>query len=90
MTVVSDEYVNEKFFIISIMITSILNAFVVIIFFTILYLIFAVYIRRLHNTGASGWFALLVLIPVIDFLLFIYLLFAPREKGANKYGKVQK
>lgn len=50
-------------------------------------------VRRLHDTGYSGWFALLIIviafIPFINFLNFVvglYLLFAPGQIGANKYG----
>lgn len=35
------------------------------------------YIRRWHDRGRSGWMTLLSLIPIVGFVLFLYLLFAP-------------
>lgn len=42
--------------------------------------------RRLNDLGHSGWFALLSLVPLINFLLGLYLLFAPGEQVGNEYG----
>lgn len=44
-------------------------------------------IRRLHDLGKSGWFALIAIIPVIGFVFSIYLFFAPGQIGSNQYGK---
>jgi uncharacterized membrane protein YhaH (DUF805 family) len=51
---------------------------------------FGVYIflcrRRLHDTGASGWWILLSLIPLVN-LYFLYLMMFKRgDAGANEYG----
>jgi uncharacterized membrane protein YhaH (DUF805 family) len=35
------------------------------------------YIRRWHDLGRSGWMTLLLLIPFVNFFVFLYLLFAP-------------
>lgn len=43
-------------------------------------------IKRLHDVNLSGWFALLILIPSINFIFFLYLLFAGGTIGMNKYG----
>lgn len=46
----------------------------------------AVTIRRLHDTGKSGWWVLLYLIPVIgEVIILIFCLF-DSEPGVNKYG----
>ena len=46
----------------------------------------AVTIRRLHDTGKSGWWVLLYLIPVIgEIIILIFCLF-DSEPGVNKYG----
>ena len=42
--------------------------------------------RRLHDTGKSGWFQLISLIPVIGSLVVIYLMAQPGNPGANQYG----
>ena len=41
--------------------------------------------RRLHDTGRSGWWLLLGLIPIAN-LYLIYLLAQRGEKGSNRYG----
>lgn len=49
----------------------------------------AVTVRRLHDTGRSGWWFLLSLIPVINIVLII-LLALDGAKSANKYGESPK
>jgi len=46
----------------------------------------SVYVRRLHDINQSGLLTLLLLVPFVNLLLFLYLLFAPGTQGANKYG----
>ncbi|MDR2789751.1 MAG: DUF805 domain-containing protein [Campylobacteraceae bacterium] len=46
----------------------------------------AISVRRLHDIGQSGWFALLWLVPIVDLVLLIVLLAADGERGENKYG----
>lgn len=43
-------------------------------------------IRRLHDLNKTGWLCLIMLIPVINTLFGIYLLFAPGTVGYNDYG----
>ena len=42
--------------------------------------------RRLHDLGFSGWWWLLMLIPLANLVFLLYLLFAPGKIGANAYG----
>lgn len=42
--------------------------------------------RRLHDVDRTGWWALLVLVPVLNLLLFVYLLLVPGSDGTNRYG----
>ncbi len=44
------------------------------------------YVRRLHDVNQSGLLTLLIFVPFVNLLLFLYLLFAPGTQGANKYG----
>ncbi len=45
----------------------------------------AVSVRRLHDIGKSGWIALILIIPVVNFLV-IYYMCIPGFKGENEYG----
>jgi uncharacterized membrane protein YhaH (DUF805 family) len=42
--------------------------------------------RRLHDTGKSGWFQLVWLIPLVGWILMIYWLAQP-SAVANEYGE---
>ncbi|CAM3529005.1 Inner membrane protein YhaH [Vibrio aerogenes CECT 7868] len=46
----------------------------------------AVTVRRLHDTGRSGWWALIALIPFIGTLVLIVLTIFEGDKGSNEYG----
>lgn len=47
---------------------------------------FAVAVRRLHDTGKSGWFLLIGAIPLIGVLFLLIFMVADSTPGANKYG----
>lgn len=49
----------------------------------------AVGVRRLHDTGRSGWFLLLGIIPVAN-LILIYFFACDSQPGTNKYGENPK
>jgi len=51
-----------------------------------LYGMMVVIIRRLHDRNKSGWFILLLLIPIVQFLMLLYLLFARGCNRANRFG----
>lgn len=42
--------------------------------------------RRLHDINLSGFFVLVVFVPVLGFFFLLYLFFAPGNVGANQYG----
>jgi uncharacterized membrane protein YhaH (DUF805 family) len=46
----------------------------------------AVGVRRLHDTGRTGWWLLLSLIPVIGTIWIIILLATNGDQGSNEYG----
>ena len=48
----------------------------------------AVSVRRLHDTGRSGWWLLIGLIPLIGALILLYWFCQPSAQGANEYGEV--
>lgn len=43
-------------------------------------------VRRLHDTGRSGWWILIGLIPLIGALILIYFYVQPSEEGENDHG----
>lgn len=46
----------------------------------------AVLVRRLHDTGQSGWMALVGLIPFLGFAWLLLLLTRDSQPGENAYG----
>jgi uncharacterized membrane protein YhaH (DUF805 family) len=63
--------------------------------FFVLYLIYglavlipglAVGVRRLHDTGKSGWWLLIALIPLVGFIVLIVFFATDGAPGPNQYG----
>ena len=50
----------------------------------------AVGIRRLHDTGRSGWWLLIILIPVVGAIILIYFFILDSEPHDNEYGPSPK
>jgi uncharacterized membrane protein YhaH (DUF805 family) len=46
----------------------------------------AVLVRRLHDTERSGWWALMLFIPVIGFLIILIFTIQDSTPGVNRYG----
>ncbi|APY07752.1 hypothetical protein BWZ20_05330 [Winogradskyella sp. J14-2] len=46
----------------------------------------AVTVRRFHDTGKSGWYYLLSLIPYVGGLILIIMMAQNGDNGTNKYG----
>jgi uncharacterized membrane protein YhaH (DUF805 family) len=46
----------------------------------------AVTVRRLHDTGRSGWWILISLVPVIGALVLLVFVVLDSEPRANEYG----
>lgn len=42
--------------------------------------------RRLHDLNQSGWWAVLMFIPLVNVIFSLYLLFAPGTIGPNRFG----
>ncbi|MDB5720077.1 MAG: hypothetical protein JWP15_695 [Alphaproteobacteria bacterium] len=43
-------------------------------------------VRRLHDRDKPGWMLLLNLIPLVGWIFFLVLVFAPGTAGENSYG----
>ena len=50
----------------------------------------AVGVRRLHDTDRSGWWLLIVLIPIIGVLVLLYFTVSKGNSGSNRYGSDPK
>ena len=46
----------------------------------------AVSVRRLHDTGRSGWWLLIGLIPCVGFIVLIVFMVQDSDPGDNQYG----
>lgn len=47
----------------------------------------AVAVRRLHDTGKSGWMVLIALVPLVGIIILIVFLATEGDAGANEYGE---
>lgn len=47
---------------------------------------FAVFVRRLHDVGKSGWFFLIMLIPLVGAIWILVLLLTDSVPAPNEYG----
>lgn len=45
-------------------------------------------VRRLHDIGLSGWFWLIIAIPIINFFFLLFLALKRGENKENKYGAI--
>ncbi|CAN5768070.1 hypothetical protein BH23ACT10_BH23ACT10_15590 [soil metagenome] len=50
----------------------------------------AVGVRRLHDTGRSGWWLLIGLLPVIGWIVLLLFMVQDSETGTNQYGPSPK
>jgi len=70
--------------------SSILATMVNIVFYTYMLAVLipgiAVTVRRLHDTGRTGWWALLCLIPLIGLIVLIVFTIQDSVPGENEYG----
>ena len=46
----------------------------------------AVGIRRLHDTGRSGWWLLIILVPLVGIIVLVVFLATDGAPGPNRYG----
>jgi len=46
----------------------------------------AVSVRRLHDTGRSGWWLLIAFVPVIGAIVFLYFMVLDSNLETNEYG----
>ena len=51
-----------------------------------LYFSFVFTIRRLHDRNHTGWLSLLILVPLLNLIFILYLIFAKGDDRSNQYG----
>lgn len=44
-------------------------------------------VRRLHDLDKSGWWMLLLCVPLVNILFYIYILFFKGTEGPSQYGE---
>jgi len=73
----------------SVLADIILNTFWINILLSLLVFLpsFAISVRRLHDHGKSGWWYLILLIPFLGVIYFIYLFVTRGQTGTNQYGR---
>jgi uncharacterized membrane protein YhaH (DUF805 family) len=62
------------------------NWFSLIALLIILFPGVAVSVRRLHDTGRSGWWLLINLVPLIGYFIFLYWMIKRGDQGSNQFG----
>jgi len=66
--------------------TSVVVIIWVIVWAALLLPSLSVLVRRFHDTGKSGWFFFLGLIPLVGPIILIVFLVTAGDPGANQYG----
>jgi uncharacterized membrane protein YhaH (DUF805 family) len=46
----------------------------------------AVAVRRLHDTDRTGWWLLIILIPLVGFIVLLIFFVLPSSPGNNRFG----
>ncbi len=80
------------FMVVAAVIDAAMGSFVLSAVFTLVTLVptLSVYIRRLHDTGRSGWWILISLIPLVGSLVLFYFLISDGGVEDNQYGESPK
>ncbi|HGM5491720.1 TPA: DUF805 domain-containing protein [Serratia fonticola] len=47
---------------------------------------YSVLVRRLHDTGRSGWWGILILLPVIGWLVLLVFMVRKSQECENRFG----
>jgi hypothetical protein len=67
--------------------TNTLYILILLVVYVLLFIFgLSLQVRRFHDLGHSGWWALLGLIPFINFGVAVYLIFVKGDAGQNAYG----
>ena len=50
----------------------------------------AVFVRRLHDTGRSGWWFFIAFVPLVGWIVLFVFMVLDSQSGSNKYGENPK
>lgn len=64
------------------------NTVLSVVVFVSLWCQAALAVKRLHDIGRPGIFAIAMFVPLVNFVAFIALCLIPGEQGPNKYGAI--
>lgn len=67
-------------------VSAIMSAIMLLLYAALIIYQLLVIIQRGHDFNASGWLSLVMLIPVVNILFLLALLFVPGTEGTNKFG----
>ena len=62
-----------------------LSLIALLFIFTVTIVTYSIYAKRCHDLNLSGWYSLLMVIPIFNFFFSLYLLFAPGKIEGNQY-----
>ncbi|MCB1836494.1 MAG: DUF805 domain-containing protein [Alcanivoracaceae bacterium] len=67
-------------------VAAVVGLLMIALYVALLVMMIGYTVRRLNDLGKTGWLALLLLIPLANLVLWIYVVFFPGQKGVNQYG----
>ncbi|AJQ92356.1 DUF805 domain-containing protein [Gynuella sunshinyii] len=56
------------------------------LYLAMIYYSIVLMIQRLHDLNRSGWFSLLILVPLVNAIFMLWIVFAPGTPATNDYG----
>jgi uncharacterized membrane protein YhaH (DUF805 family) len=56
------------------------------LFFLVFWSQLALTAKRFHDVGKTGWYCILIFVPLVGFIALIFLLVAPGNEHDNQYG----
>ncbi|SMF62855.1 Uncharacterized membrane protein YhaH, DUF805 family [Alteromonadaceae bacterium Bs31] len=57
-----------------------------VLYIPVLVIFVALMRRRINDLDKSGWLLLLLLVPLVNLIFGLYMIFAPGTKGVNRFG----
>lgn len=66
--------------------STVLTVLGIIVYLVMLPCSFILMIKRFHDMNRTGWLSLALIVPVVNIVLGLMLLFVPGTKGTNSYG----